>query len=62
MKTAGFKNVTPVSRPYDDPVPPEVKDLDLITFFFAYHVGGGAGGDPRRDPAAYSGEARFSRS
>jgi predicted methyltransferase len=37
MKTAAFKNVTPVSRPYDDPVPPEVKDLDLITFFFAYH-------------------------
>jgi predicted methyltransferase len=24
-------------RKFDDPVPPDVKDLDLITFFFAYH-------------------------
>lgn len=24
-------------RPFDDPVPADVRDLDLITFFFAYH-------------------------
>ena len=37
MKTPAFKNVTPLSRPFDDPTPPEVKGLDLITFFFFYH-------------------------
>lgn len=31
------KNVVVVFRPMDDPLPPEAKDLDLITFFFAYH-------------------------
>jgi predicted methyltransferase len=31
------KNVVLVARPMDDPVPPEAKNLDLITFFFAYH-------------------------
>ncbi len=32
-----MKNVVRVLRDYDDPVPPEVRSLDLITFFFAYH-------------------------
>ena len=37
MQTPAFKNVTLLSRPFDDPMPPEVRDLDLITFFFYYH-------------------------
>ena len=32
-----MKNVVHVIRNYDDPLPPEAKGLDLITFFFAYH-------------------------
>jgi predicted methyltransferase len=32
-----MKGVIHVIRNYDDPVPPDVRDLDLITFFFAYH-------------------------
>jgi len=32
-----MKNVVRVLRPYNDPAPPEAKNLDLITFFFAYH-------------------------
>jgi len=32
-----MKNVVRLVRDYDDPVPPEVGSLDLITFFFAYH-------------------------
>jgi len=37
MKTDAMKNVVALSRPFDDPVPPEVHGLDLITFFFFYH-------------------------
>jgi len=36
-KKPAMKNVERVLRDYDDPVPPGVGDLDLITFFFAYH-------------------------
>ena len=36
-KSPAMKNVVHDVRPYDDPVPPEVKDLDLVTFFFWYH-------------------------
>ena len=36
-KSPAMKNVTTLMRVYDDPVPPEVKNLDLITFFYAYH-------------------------
>jgi predicted methyltransferase len=36
-KTPAMKNVVQVVRPFDDPVPPDVKDLDLVTFFFFYH-------------------------
>jgi len=32
-----MKNVVHAIRNYDDPVPPDVGGLDLITFFFAYH-------------------------
>jgi len=32
-----MKNVVHVVRNFDDPIPPEVSGLDLITFFFAYH-------------------------
>ena len=37
MKTDAMKNVVVLARPFDDPVPPEVSNLDLITFFFFYH-------------------------
>jgi len=36
-KTPAMRNVVRVLRDYDDPVPPSVRDLDLVTFFFAYH-------------------------
>ena len=32
-----MKGVIHVVRNFDDPLPPEVRDFDLITFFFAYH-------------------------
>ena len=32
-----MKNVVHVVREFDDPIPPDVSGLDLITFFFAYH-------------------------
>jgi len=32
-----MRNVVARAASYDDPVPPGVRDLDLITFFFAYH-------------------------
>jgi predicted methyltransferase len=37
MTTPALGNVTVLVRPFDDPVPADVHDLDLITFFFAYH-------------------------
>src|SRR6185312_4246338 len=37
MKTPAMKNVVALARPFDDPVPADVHDLDLITFFFFYH-------------------------
>ena len=36
-KAPAMRNVVQVLRDYDDPVPPAVRDLDLVTFFFAYH-------------------------
>lgn len=36
-KSPAMKNVVHDVRPYDDPVPPDVKNLDLVTFFFWYH-------------------------
>jgi predicted methyltransferase len=32
-----MKNAVHLIRNYDDPIPPEVSGLDLITFFYAYH-------------------------
>ena len=32
-----MKDVLHVIRNFDDPIPPDVSGLDLITFFFAYH-------------------------
>ena len=37
LQTPAMKSVTPLFRPFDDPTPAEVRDLDLITFFFFYH-------------------------
>ena len=37
IKTDAMKNVVVLARPFDDPVPAEVRDLDVITFFFFYH-------------------------
>ena len=36
-KTPAGKPIIGLWRPFDDPLPPEVRDLDLITFFFYYH-------------------------
>jgi predicted methyltransferase len=36
-KTPAMKNVTYVTRPFDDPVPPDARNLDVVTYFFAYH-------------------------
>lgn len=36
-KSPAMKNVTTLMRGFEDPVPAEVKNLDLITFFYAYH-------------------------
>jgi predicted methyltransferase len=37
LKTPAMKNVVADIRPFDDPIPPGVHDLDLITFLFYYH-------------------------
>ena len=37
MKTDAMKNVVALARPFDDPLPAEVSNLDLVTFFFFYH-------------------------
>ena len=37
MKNPAMKNVVLLSRPFDDPVPADMHDLDLITFLFYYH-------------------------
>jgi len=37
MSTPAMANVTVVVRSFEDPVPSDVHDLDLITFYFAYH-------------------------
>ena len=36
-KSPSMKTVVRLVRPYDDPVPPNVRNLDLVTFFFFYH-------------------------
>jgi predicted methyltransferase len=37
LKTPAGKNIVGVARPFDDPLPADVRDLDLITFLFFYH-------------------------
>jgi predicted methyltransferase len=37
LKTPAMKDVVADIRPFDDPVPPDVYDFDLITFLFFYH-------------------------
>jgi predicted methyltransferase len=37
MKTPAMKNVVALSRKFDDPLPADVGNLDLVTFFFFYH-------------------------
>src|SRR5579871_2872855 len=36
-KSEAMKNVVHVIRDFDDPIPPEASNLDMITFFYAYH-------------------------
>jgi predicted methyltransferase len=37
LQTPAGKNIVSLVRPFDDPVPPDVRDIDLITFLFFYH-------------------------
>jgi predicted methyltransferase len=37
LKTPAMQDAAADVRPFDDPVPPDVHDLDLITFLFYYH-------------------------
>ena len=37
LQTPAMKDVVADIRPFDDPIPPDVHDLDLITFLFYYH-------------------------
>jgi predicted methyltransferase len=37
LKTPAMKDAVAVARPFDDPLPPDVRNLDLITFLFYYH-------------------------
>lgn len=37
LKTPIMSNVTQLVRPFDDPVPADVNNLDLVTFFNFYH-------------------------
>lgn len=37
LKKPVMHNVVPVVREFDDPAPPEARNLDLVTFNFAYH-------------------------
>jgi predicted methyltransferase len=37
LKTPAMQNAVALVRPFDDPLPADVRDLDLITFLFFYH-------------------------
>jgi predicted methyltransferase len=37
LQKPAMKNVVRLARAFDDPVPADVRGLDLITFFFFYH-------------------------
>jgi predicted methyltransferase len=36
-KGPGMKNTILETRPFDDPVPADITNLDLVTFFYGYH-------------------------
>jgi predicted methyltransferase len=37
LMTPGMKNGASLVRPFDDPAPPDMHDLDVVTFLFFYH-------------------------
>ncbi|HEX2827794.1 MAG TPA: hypothetical protein VHP37_15685 [Burkholderiales bacterium] len=37
MKRGTMGNVVPLAREFEDPVPPDLRNLDLVTFNFIYH-------------------------
>jgi predicted methyltransferase len=37
QQTPAGKNIVSLMRPFDDPLPADVRDFDLITFLFFYH-------------------------
>jgi len=37
LEKPAMRNVVPLVREFDDPVPPEARNLDLVTFNFVYH-------------------------
>src|SRR5207244_7306115 len=37
LETPAAANIVSVVRPFEDPAPPGMHDLDLVTFFYAYH-------------------------
>jgi predicted methyltransferase len=37
QQSAAMKNVVSTIRPFDDPVPPQARDLDLVTLILFYH-------------------------
>lgn len=37
LNRPAMKNTQSVVRDFDDPVPPEARDLDMVTFFYIYH-------------------------
>jgi predicted methyltransferase len=37
LKTPAGKNIVSLVRPFDDPVPADAREFDLITFLFFYH-------------------------
>jgi predicted methyltransferase len=37
LNTPAGKTIVSLSRPFDDPLPADVRDFDLITFLFFYH-------------------------
>ena len=37
LQTPAGKNIVSLARPFDDPLPADLRNLDLITFLFFYH-------------------------
>jgi predicted methyltransferase len=37
QQTPSGRDIIALVRPFDDPAPPEIRDLDLVTFLFFYH-------------------------